>query len=221
MRWSGWCFDQPHNREVDVAMSSSPRLTQVFTAFSLVLALDGCQRASVSGAGASAALAAAAKAPKVVVTDDRFRPVVAYRVEPAIESGPRLQLPIIWTDLAGARARDTGHKSYSARVNITYHGRSWERLSSARDENARALEARLVTQDVQCPPSLYSACHYSEVVEVRLGEAGLRRAAATRVPYRFKLFGTTLDAEIAVPPEYVRTLLAEMGTPVGPAPRAR
>lgn len=221
MRWSEWCFDQPHNREVDVAMSSSPHLTQVFTAFGLVLALDGCQRASVSGTVASAAPAAAAKAPKVVVTDDRFRPVVAYRVEPAIESGPQVQLPIIRTGLAGARARDTERKSYSARVNIAYHGQSWERLNSARDENARALEVRLVTQYVQCPPSLYSVCHYSEVVEVTLGEVGLRRAAATRVPYRFKLFGTTFDAEIAIPPEYIHTLLAEMGTPVGPAPRAR
>ncbi len=147
-------------------------------------------------------------APHVRVADDRYRPVIEYIVEPSIQAGQ------VNVNFGGAKYREGGRKTYDAVVGVVYNGSTWARYGSARDEQARSLSTRVVDRDVRCSGSRYGGCTYSEILTVGLEESSLRQAAQAGTPYRFKVFGGTGDFEVSIPPDYIRALFQEMGTPL-------
>lgn len=163
------------------------------------------QRTRASGADAEPASSRNGSRVSVKIDDDQFRPVIEYTVNPSLNIGEAT------VAFGGAKARNTGTKTYASVIGVVYTASSWAFFSSARDEQANSLTFTRLKRDVNCTGSRYSGCTYSEIFAVSLNELKLRQALATDVPYRFKVFGESRPFEVAIPPHYISALFNEMG----------
>ena len=149
-------------------------------------------------------------APTVVRSDDPSRPTIRFIVTPNIVVGSnaavvRTGAPYTITTLDATKPRTGSAVTVIASVLVIHRSGGWARFSDVRDANAQRLTSRSAEGDVTCAGYAVHPLLENDVV---LPQAAVREVIAQGADaYRFKMFGNTMAAEIAIPVEHIKCCL--------------
>lgn len=156
---------------------------------------------------------------EVRVTDDPFRPTIAFAVLPPITFAlPQDRSTFVDVVLTGGITRATREATFLATIKVEYLAASWAFFEEIRGEGGRPLTFVGARRNVRC---LTGGCIYTEEFAAGLSASDVRRSAENGTPIVFKVFSRNgSEFPVTIPAAFSRMLLARM-EPAGIAASVR